>query len=95
MEVVGLAEILLVLPVVQALTGGVVAQLPPLPVVHVLTEPPKKPGVVNVLPPFLRQDVVPWKEAAVQGVIRSSEVLFPQSLSQVLLTLRVIYAQAS
>lgn len=94
-EVVGLAEILLVVSVVQALAGGVVLQLPPLPIVHVLTEPPKKRRVVNVLSPFLCQDVVSWKEVASRKLVKMSIalVLFPHSLSQALLTVQVIYAQ--
>lgn len=49
MEVVRLAEILLVVPVVEAFAGSVVLQLPPLPVVDVLAMPPPKIGIVHIL----------------------------------------------
>lgn len=58
-EVVGFPEVLLIVAIVQTLTGGVVSKFPPLPIVHRLTLAPIIPGIVYTLSFFLGQDIIP------------------------------------
>lgn len=58
-EVVGFPEILLIISIVETLTGGVISQLPPFPVVHRLALAPVVPGVIHTLTFFLGQDIIP------------------------------------
>ena len=57
-EVVGFPEVLLILSIVETLTGGVISNLPPFPIVHCLTLAPIIPGVIHMLSFFLGQDIV-------------------------------------
>ena len=61
-EVVGLPKVFLILPIVEALTGGVVPQLSPVSIVHSFTLAPIILSIVNTLGFLLSQDVVPKLE---------------------------------
>lgn len=67
-EIVGFPEVLLIISIVETLTGRVIPKLPPLPVVDSLTLAPIIPGIIHTLRFFLGQNIVPgWKRQAASG----------------------------
>lgn len=58
-DVVGFPEVLLILSIVEVLTGGVISKFPPFPIVYRLTLAPEIPGVIHALSFCLDQDIVP------------------------------------
>lgn len=61
-EVVGFPKVFLIIPIVEALTDGVILELPPLAVIHSLTLASIIPGIVHTQGFFLSQDIVPKLE---------------------------------
>lgn len=58
-EVVGFPKVFLIIPIVEALTDGVILELPPLAVIHSLTLASIILGIIHTQGFFLSQDIIP------------------------------------
>ena len=58
-EIVGFPEVLIIISIVETLTGRVILKLPPFPIVYSLTLAPVVPGIIHMLSFFLGQDIIP------------------------------------